>query len=152
MHRIEVFQLNGNNLFQVGFGISSAHLNCFRTIINFYENTIICFSTKYLFDETKRNLHQTIISKKQQDFQAVYIYTKQQFNRTMDKVNYNRIKAVLAEKNVSSKELAKHLNKTESTVSRWCTNDVQPAVEVFYQVALFLEVDIRDLFVSTKND
>lgn len=68
----------------------------------------------------------------------------------MDKINYNRIKAVLAEKNVSSKELAKHVNKTESTVSRWCTNDVQPSVEIFHQIAQFLDVDIRDLFVSTK--
>ena len=70
----------------------------------------------------------------------------------MDKINYNRIKAVLAEKNVSSKELAKHLDKTESTVSRWCTNDVQPSVEVFYQIAQFLKVNIRDLFVSTRNN
>ncbi len=70
----------------------------------------------------------------------------------MDKVNYNRIKAILAEKNVSSKNLAKHLGKTESTVSRWCTNDVQPSVEVFYQIAQFLKVDIRELFVPTKND
>ncbi|MAN28572.1 MULTISPECIES: helix-turn-helix transcriptional regulator [Mesonia] len=68
-----------------------------------------------------------------------------------EKINYNRIKAVLAEKSVSSKELAKHLSKTESTVSRWCTNDVQPSVEVFYQIAKFLEVDIRELFVSTKD-
>lgn len=34
----------------------------------------------------------------------------------MGKVYYNWIKAVLAEKNVSSKELAEHLNKTESTI------------------------------------
>ena len=69
-----------------------------------------------------------------------------------DKIYYNRIKSVLAEKNVSSKDLAKHLGKTESTVSRWCTNDVQPSVEVFYKIALFLEVDIRDLFVSIKEN
>ena len=68
----------------------------------------------------------------------------------MDKINYNRIKAVLAEKNVSSKELAKHLEKTKSTVSRWCTNDVQPSVEVFYMIAQFLKVDIRELFVKTQ--
>ncbi|MDC6362390.1 MULTISPECIES: helix-turn-helix transcriptional regulator [Flavobacteriaceae] len=68
----------------------------------------------------------------------------------MDKVNYNRIKAVLAEENVASKELAKHLDRTESTVSRWCTNDVQPSVEVLYQIAKFLDVDIRELLVSTK--
>ena len=69
----------------------------------------------------------------------------------MSKINYNKIKAILAEKNVSSKDLAKHLSKTESTVSRWCTNDVQPSVEIFYQIAKFLDVDIKDLFVSTKN-
>lgn len=68
----------------------------------------------------------------------------------MDKINYNRIKAVLAENNVSSKELAKHLDRTESTVSRWCTNDVQPSIEVFYQIAKFLDVDVRELLVSTK--
>lgn len=68
----------------------------------------------------------------------------------MGKINYNRIKAVLAEENVASKELAKHLDKTESTVSRWCTNDVQPSVEVLYQIAKFLDVDIRELLVSTK--
>tara|TARA_B100000809_G_C14877893_1_gene438053 strand:- start:200 stop:415 length:216 start_codon:yes stop_codon:yes gene_type:complete len=69
----------------------------------------------------------------------------------MDKINYNRIKAVLAERNVSSKELAKVLKKTESTVSRWCTNDVQPSVEVFFLIAKHLDVDIKDLFFSTKN-
>ena len=68
----------------------------------------------------------------------------------MSKVNYNRIKAVLAEKDVSSKDLAKHLGKTESTISRWCTNDVQPSIEVLYEVAKYLEVDIRELLVSTK--
>lgn len=68
----------------------------------------------------------------------------------MKKINYNRIKAVLAEENVASKELAKHLDKTESTVSRWCTNDVQPSIEVLYQIAKFLDVDIRELLVSTK--
>jgi transcriptional regulator with XRE-family HTH domain len=68
----------------------------------------------------------------------------------MKKINYNRIKAVLAEENVASKELAKHLDRTESTVSRWCTNDVQPSVEVLYQIAKFLDVDIRELLVSTK--
>jgi transcriptional regulator with XRE-family HTH domain len=68
----------------------------------------------------------------------------------MNKINYNRIKAVLAEKNVSSKELAGHLDKTESTVSRWCTNDVQPSVEIFYLIAKYLDVDIRELFVSIK--
>jgi len=65
------------------------------------------------------------------------------------KVNLNRIKAVLAEKNKSSKDLAKHLGKTESTVSRWCTNEVQPSVETLYEISKFLKIDIRELLVST---
>lgn len=67
----------------------------------------------------------------------------------MSKVNLNRIKAVLAEKNQSSKDLAKHLDKTESTVSRWCTNEVQPSIETLYEISKFLKVDIRELLVST---
>jgi len=68
---------------------------------------------------------------------------------TVSKPNLNRIKSVLAEKNRSSKDLAAHLRKTESTVSRWCTNEVQPSVETLYEISMFLKVDIRELLVST---
>lgn len=34
----------------------------------------------------------------------------------------NRIKAVLAEKQVSGKWLANEIGRTENTVSRWCAN------------------------------
>jgi putative transcriptional regulator len=68
----------------------------------------------------------------------------------MPKLNLNRIKAALAEKNKSNKDLASHLNKTESTVSRWCTNEVQPSIETLYEIARFLKIDIRELLVSTK--
>lgn len=67
----------------------------------------------------------------------------------MPKPNLNRIKSVLAEKNKSSKDLAAHLRKTESTVSRWCTNEVQPSVETLYEISIFLKVDIRELLVAT---
>ncbi|NOQ72149.1 MAG: helix-turn-helix domain-containing protein [Crocinitomix sp.] len=68
----------------------------------------------------------------------------------MAKQNLNRIKAVLAEKNTSSKDLASHLGKTESTVSRWCTNEVQPSIETLFEISKFLKVDIRELLVSTE--
>ncbi len=68
----------------------------------------------------------------------------------MEKLNLNRIKVMLVEKRRSSKELAKHLDRTESTVSRWCTNEVQPTIETLYEISKFLEVDIRELLVSTK--
>lgn len=68
----------------------------------------------------------------------------------MPKRNLNRIKAVLAEKNVTNRELAAVLEKTEATVSRWCTNDMQPSIETLFEIAKFLGVDIRELLVSTK--
>lgn len=98
----------------------------------------------------RNNLHETIISASFQEIPVVYIYSRTQVNCTMEKKNHNRIKAVLAEKNISSKDLAKQLNKTESTVSRWCTNDVQPSIPVLSQIADILDVDVRELLVSTK--
>ena len=68
----------------------------------------------------------------------------------MPKPALNRIKAVLAERNKTSKELAKHLGKTEATVSRWCTNDVQPTVETLYEIAKYLKVPLRELLVDLK--
>lgn len=69
----------------------------------------------------------------------------------MPKVNLNRIKAVLAEKSKTSKDLAKHLGKTESTISRWSTNEVQPSIETLYEISIYLNVDIRELLISTKE-
>ncbi len=68
----------------------------------------------------------------------------------MARVQLNRIKAVLAERNKTSKDLASHLDKTEATVSRWCTNEVQPSVETLYAISKYLKVDIRELLVSTR--
>jgi putative transcriptional regulator len=68
----------------------------------------------------------------------------------MPKRNINRIKAVLAEKNITSRELANRLNKTETSVSRWCTNDMQPSLDTLYEVSKILDVDIRELLVKTK--
>jgi putative transcriptional regulator len=69
----------------------------------------------------------------------------------MANLQLNRIKAVLAERSKTNKDLAAHLHKTESTVSRWCTNEVQPSVETLYEIAQFLKVDIRTLLISTSS-
>ena len=69
----------------------------------------------------------------------------------MSKQRYNRIKIVLAEKEQSAKWLADQLGKDKSTVSRWCTNDMQPSIETFYEIAKILDVEVRELFVATKK-
>lgn len=68
----------------------------------------------------------------------------------MPKQKFNRIKIVLAEKDKSAKWLAEVINKDKSTVSRWCTNDMQPTIETFYEIAKLLNVDVRELFVPSK--
>ena len=68
----------------------------------------------------------------------------------MSKTPINRLKAVLAEKNKTNKWLAEQLNKNETTISRWCTNQVQPAMETLSEIAEILNIDIRELLVSRK--
>jgi len=62
----------------------------------------------------------------------------------------NRIKAVLAEKQLTSKWLAERLDKSENTISKWCSNKVQPSLENLVEIAKILDVDVKVLLVSTK--
>lgn len=62
----------------------------------------------------------------------------------------NRIKAVLAEKQLTSKWLAERLEKSENTVSKWCSNKVQPSLENLVEIARIIDIDIKELLVSTK--
>ena len=54
---------------------------------------------------------------------------------TMDNKSINRLKVVLVETRRSNKWLAEQLNKNETTVSRWCTNDTQPTLVTLLQIA-----------------
>lgn len=63
----------------------------------------------------------------------------------------NRIKIVLVEQSKTNKWLAGKLGMNESTVSRWCTNNMQPPVDTLSEIAKHLNVDIRDLLSSTKK-
>ena len=69
----------------------------------------------------------------------------------MSKPKYNRIKIVLAEKEKSAKWLSEQLDKDKSTVSRWCTNDMQPTIETFYSIAKMLDIEVRELFIASKS-
>lgn len=69
----------------------------------------------------------------------------------MDKKAQNRIKAVLAEQGKTNNWLAETLGKNRTTVSKWCTNQMQPTVETLFEIAEALDVDVRELLVSTKN-
>jgi putative transcriptional regulator len=64
---------------------------------------------------------------------------------------FNRIKAVIAEKGKTNNWLAEKLKRNRTTVSRWCTNEMQPTVESLFDIAKALDVDVRELLVSTKG-
>ena len=64
----------------------------------------------------------------------------------------NRIKVVLVEKKRTNNWLAEALQKDPATVSKWCTNVSQPSIETLVEIARVLEVDVKDLLVSTTND
>lgn len=58
----------------------------------------------------------------------------------------NRLKVVLAEKKRTNKWLAEKLSKDPATVSKWCTNTLQPNVETLVDIAKLLDVEIQELF------
>ena len=69
----------------------------------------------------------------------------------MNKKAINRIKVVLVEKNLSSKWLAEKLDKNEATISRWCTNNVQPPLTTLVKIADVLQVNLADLLNDIKK-
>lgn len=57
----------------------------------------------------------------------------------------NRIRVVLADKQITNRWLAEQMGVTDMTVSRWKTNKIQPSMPQFVEIARLLQVDIRDL-------
>ncbi len=64
----------------------------------------------------------------------------------MTKKDYhNRIRVVLADKQITNRWLAEQMGVTDMTVSRWKTNKIQPSMTQFVEIARLLQVDIKDL-------
>jgi len=69
----------------------------------------------------------------------------------ISKRHINRIRVVLAEQDRTNKWLAEKIGKNRTTISRWCTNGMQPSLETLVEIAEALDVDVKDLLVSTKK-
>ena len=63
----------------------------------------------------------------------------------------NRLKVVLAEKKRTNKWLSEQVGKDPATVSKWCTNTMQPNLETLVAIAKALDVDVKDLLWSIKD-
>ena len=62
----------------------------------------------------------------------------------------NRLKVVLAEKKKTNKWLGEQLGKDKTTISKWCTNTMQPNLETLVEIAKCLDIDVKDLLWSIK--
>ena len=79
-------------------------------------------------------------------------YKDSETNRHIEyNMKLNRIKAVLAEKGISQTWLAKQLNKSFSMVNAYACNRIQPNLETLQQIAVILQVDLKDLITDKEE-
>lgn len=57
---------------------------------------------------------------------------------------------MLVEQGKTGKWLAEQLGKSTCTVSKWCSNTVQPDLLTLNKIASLLDIDVRDLLASSK--
>ena len=67
----------------------------------------------------------------------------------METRRINRIKVALVENDKTGKWLAAQVGKNEATVSRWCSNKMQPSLEMLVRISELLDIDVKDLIVSS---
>ena len=65
--------------------------------------------------------------------------------------NLNRLKVVLAEQGKTGKWLAEQLGKSNCTVSKWCSNSIQPDLQTIDKIATILNIDRRTLIEPSDN-
>lgn len=63
-----------------------------------------------------------------------------------------RLKETLKEKGVTGKELSEKVGITETSLSRIIKGDQQPRFDLLLKIAEALDVDVKDLFNSTKTN
>lgn len=71
--------------------------------------------------------------------------------KKLENIEINRIRVVLAEKNISQKELAARVGNTPQSITRICANKSQPTLRMLWKMAMDLDVDVRDLLNSNKK-
>jgi putative transcriptional regulator len=63
----------------------------------------------------------------------------------------NRIKIVLEEKGIKQTWLADQLGKSYNMVNRYVQNRQQPRLEVLYEIAKILDVEVDQLLTKIKS-
>lgn len=63
-----------------------------------------------------------------------------------------RLKEILDSKNITGKKLANELSVTEATISNLVKGESIPRKDLLLRIAEYLNVDLRDMFVSTLQN
>ncbi|WP_165157799.1 helix-turn-helix transcriptional regulator [Parabacteroides sp. ZJ-118] len=69
----------------------------------------------------------------------------------MESRKINRIKVALVENGKTGKWLAEQVGKNEATVSRWCSNRMQPSLDMLVRIAELLNIETKDLINTRKE-
>lgn len=69
----------------------------------------------------------------------------------MEDKKYNRIKVVLAEKDRTGIWLGEQIGKSNTTVSKYINQRVQPDIITLNAIANALDVDVKELLVSNRE-
>ncbi|CAN5624821.1 hypothetical protein BH23BAC1_BH23BAC1_39610 [soil metagenome] len=64
----------------------------------------------------------------------------------------NRIKEVLEAKGIKQTWLAEKLGKSYNMVNGYVQNRQQPRLEVLYEIANILDVEVKELLISNKEN
>lgn len=64
--------------------------------------------------------------------------------------NINKLKVVLVEKGKTVKWLANELGKSNCTISKWCSNSIQPSLQTLDKISKLLDVNIEDLLLDKR--
>jgi len=64
----------------------------------------------------------------------------------------NRIKEVLEDKGIKQTWLAEKLGKSYNMVNGYVQNRQQPRLEILYQIAEILDVEVNELLISNKEN
>lgn len=63
----------------------------------------------------------------------------------MEPKHLNRLRVIIAEKNLTNKWLSEQLGVSQATVSKWVQNNAQPNLEMLIKISKVLNVDVNEL-------
>ena len=63
----------------------------------------------------------------------------------MEQKKLNRLRVIIAEKNLTNKWLSEQLGVGQATISKWVQNNPQPNLEMLLKISKLLNVAINEL-------